>query len=173
MDITPVQVIPDQIDLRITMRDTMLQLRTTYGNPYLVMLFESKNISRPTFALVSPGSNFHIATVRAHILDPLNPQSNYFNDCQVKIPVDGLCQLNNHNCAKKHTQLIRFDRICQICLFTTPAGNIQNAMKLVKNLCQPTYWVYDFKDTYAYMIEDYKKTRVQVFGNYEYTAVVA
>ena len=46
-------------------------------------------------------------------------------------------------------------------------------MKLVKNLCQPTYWVYDFKDTYAYMIEDYKKTRVQVFGNYEYTAVVA
>ena len=46
-------------------------------------------------------------------------------------------------------------------------------MKLVKNLCQPAYWVYDFKDTYAYMIEDYKKTRVQVFGNYEYTAVVA
>ena len=173
MNITQVECIPDEIDLRLQMRDQMSQLRTTYGNPYLVMLYECKQISRPTFALISPGATFNVATVRGHILDPLNPQSNYFNDCKVKIPVrDRLCQLHNHNCPKKHTQLIRFDHICQICLFTTPAGNIVNAMKLDKNFCTDTYWVYDFKDTYAYMIEEYKQTRVQVFGNYEYTAIV-
>ena len=46
-------------------------------------------------------------------------------------------------------------------------------MTLVKKLSTCTYWEYDFKETYACMIEDYKKMRVQVFGNYEYTAIVA
>ena len=46
-------------------------------------------------------------------------------------------------------------------------------MTLVKKLSTCTYWEYDFKETYTCMIEDYKKMRVQVFGNYEYTAIVA
>jgi hypothetical protein len=40
-------------------------------------------------------------------------------------------------------------------------------MKLAKNLCTDMYWVYDFKNANAFMIEEYKQTRVQVFGNCE------
>ena len=108
----------------------MSELCTTYGNSHLVMLFESKHISRPTFELISPGTNFNIATVPGHILDPLNPTLNYCTDCQVN-PIDGLCQLHKQICTKKHTQLICFDKICQVFFFATPAGNTQNEMKLV------------------------------------------
>ena len=105
MDNMPVEFIPDQIDFCLQMRDQMSQLPTSYGNPYLFMLFESRHISRPIFTLISPGANFNVAIVCGHILDPLNASLNYFNNCQVKVPVDGLCQLHNHSCTKKHTQL--------------------------------------------------------------------
>ena len=52
------------------MREWMFELRTTYGIPYLVMLMESKCINRPTFALISPGANFNVATVLGHLLNP-------------------------------------------------------------------------------------------------------
>jgi hypothetical protein len=69
-------------------------------------------------------------------------------------------------CPKQHTQLIRFDKICCICLVTTPAGSVVNAMKLLPELTTAAYWVYDFKDSYSHLLEEYKTTRVQVFGNY-------
>ena len=87
MNITHVECIPDEIDLHLQVIDQMSQLHFTFGNPYLVMLYECKQISRPTFAFISPGATFNVASVRAHILDPLNLESNYFNDCKVKIPV--------------------------------------------------------------------------------------
>ena len=43
------------------------------------------------------------------------------------------------------------------------------AMKPVTELCTTQYWVYDFKDVYMSLLEEYKTTRVKVFGNYEYT----
>ena len=169
MDISIVEEIPDIIDLGNLMRERMLELRTSYEHPYLVMLYESSRISRPIFGVISPGANFNIATVRGHILDPLDPNTNYFNYTKVKYPVRGLCHLTNHNCPKKHTQLIRFDKICCICVVTTPAGKSVTAMKPIPDLSTPQYWVYDFKDTYMSLLEDYKKTRVTVFGNYQYT----
>ena len=45
----------------------------------------------------------HVATVCSHILDPLNAPLNYFNDCQMKVQNDGLCQLHSHNFTKKNT----------------------------------------------------------------------
>ena len=133
----------------------MLELRTSYKNPYLVMLYKSSCISRPIFAVISPGANFNIATVCGHILDPLDPTTNYFNYTKVKNPVCGLCQLTNHNYPKTHTQLIRFDKICCICVVTTPAGKSVTAMKPITDLCTPQYWVYDFKDTYISLLEEY------------------
>ena len=55
----------------------------------------------------------------------------------------------------------------------TAAGSWANAMKLVHSLCTPTTWVYDFKDAYVHLLEEYKSTRVQVFGNYRYTPMIA
>ena len=40
-------------------------------------------------------------------------------------------------------------------------------MKLLDKEGAHDYHVYDFKDTYLSFFEDYKKTRVTVFGNYE------
>jgi hypothetical protein len=163
LDITLVEHIPDHIDLGMQMRGRLLDLRASYTKPFVVMLFERQNIWRPTFALISPGANFNIATVHAHILEQADP-NNYFNNTVFKISKGTLCNRPNHACPKQHTQLIRFDKICCICLQTTPAGSVVNAIKLVHNT--DAFWLYDFKETYAFLLEDYKKTRVQVFGNY-------
>ena len=48
------------IHLGMQMNEQMLELQMTYRNPYLVMLFESKRISRPTFALILPGAKFNV-----------------------------------------------------------------------------------------------------------------
>ena len=79
MDILIVEEIPEFIDLGILMHERMLELQTSYKNPYLVMLYESSHISRPIFAVILPGANFNIATVCGHILDPSDPTTNYFN----------------------------------------------------------------------------------------------
>ena len=131
------------------------------------MLYKSKHISRPIFLLlfllgqtfsfatvsthildplICPGTNFHIATVRAHILDHLNQTTNYFNDTKVKYPVNVLCQLTNHHCLKKHTQLIRFDKILCISVVTTPAGKTVTATKPLTQHCTAQYWLYNFKN---------------------------
>ena len=55
-----------------------------------------------------------------------------------------------------------------ICVGETTVGSVVNAMKDVRSLCTPTAWVYDFKDTYIHLLEEYKSTRVQVFGNNRY-----
>ena len=78
-----------------------------------------------------------------------------------------LTYLVNHQCDKNHSQLIRFDRICAVCIGTTPNGTFVNAMKLLDQTSPAPYHVYDFKDAYLSIFQDYKKTRVAVFGNYE------
>ena len=52
---------------------------------------------------------------------------------------------------------------------TIPAGNFVNAMRLIPAKTTSDFWVYDFKETYNSLFEEYKKTRVAVFGNYELT----
>ena len=42
-----------------------------------------------------------------------------------------------------------------------------NAMKLLDKEGTSDYHMYDFKDTYASIFEDYKKNRVTLFGKYE------
>ena len=80
-----------------------------------------------------------------------------------------ICNLLNHNCTKKHSQLIRFDRICAVCVGTTPNCNVNcvNVMKLLDQESTHQYHAYDFKDTYSGSFEEYKKNGVAVFGNYE------
>ena len=71
------------------------------------------------------------ATVRAHVMESFEPELNYFNNTKVKVPKNKLCNLVNHHCDKNHSQLIRFDRICAVCVGTTPNGTFVNAMKLL------------------------------------------
>ena len=40
-------------------------------------------------------------------------------------------------------------------------------MKLLDQTSLTPYHVYDFKDAYLSIFQEYKKTRVAVFGNYE------
>ena len=70
-----------------------------------------------------------------------------------------LCNLVKHNCEKKHSQLIRFDRICAVCVGTTPNGTFVNAMKFDQDATTP-YHVYDFKDAYLSLFHEYKKTEL-------------
>ena len=73
----------------------------------------------------------------------------------------------NHNCNKKHSQLIKFDRNCAVCVGTTPTGNFVNTMKLLDQESTHQYHAYDFNNTYLGLFEEYKKNRVAVFGNNE------
>ena len=50
------------------------------------MIFQNANILRPTFALISPGATFNVATVCVHILEPYDAMANYFNYTLVKVP---------------------------------------------------------------------------------------
>jgi hypothetical protein len=167
MNITPVEQIPTAIDLAVNMRAHLLQLRTTFTKPFLVIIYEHRSLLRPTYALSQPAANFNLATVRGHVLPSFQSHLNYFNNTKVKIPKEELCNIANHICNKLHTQLIRFDKICCVCVGTTPAGNSVQAMKIVQTDSTTDYWVYDFKDTYSSLFEQYKKTRVEVFGNYQ------
>jgi hypothetical protein len=153
MNITPVEQIPTAIDLAVNMRAHLLQLRTTFTKPFLVIIYEHRSLLRPTYALSQPAANFNLATVRGHVLPSFQPHLNYFNNTKVKIPKEELGNIANHICNKLHTQLIRFDKIWCVCVGTTNSTN--------------DYWVYDFKDTYSSLFEQYKKTRVEVFGNYQ------
>ena len=153
MNITPVEQIPTAIDLAVNMRAHLLQLRTTFTKPFLVIIYEHRSLLRPTNALSQPAANFNLATVRGHVLPSFQPHLNYFNNTKVKIPKEELCNIANHFYNKLHTQLIRFDKICCVCVGTTNSTN--------------DYWVYDFKDTYSSLLEQSKKTRVEVFGNYQ------
>ena len=115
---------------------------------------EQRSLLCPTYALSQPAANFNLATVRGHVLPSFQPHLNYFNNTKVKIPKEELCNIANHIYNKLHTQLIRFDKICCVCVGTTNSTN--------------DYWVYDFKDTYSSLFEQlYKKTIVEVFGNYQ------
>ena len=49
----------------------------------------------------------------------------------------------------------------------SPNGTFVNAMKLLPKEGTHDYHVYDFKVSYMTIFEEYKKTRVAVFGNYE------
>ena len=49
----------------------------------------------------------------------------------------------------------------------SPNGNVVQAVKLLEKEGTREYHVYDFKDSYLLIFEEYKKTRVAVFGNYE------
>jgi hypothetical protein len=86
------EVVPEHVNLGLIMRDTLLEYRTSYEKPYFVMIFQNSDILRPTFALISPGATFNVATVRDHVLQPLNPTKNDFNYTQVKVPKGKLCQ---------------------------------------------------------------------------------
>ena len=167
LEIQQVHRAPNHIDLAVTMRAHLGELRTAFTRPYLIIFYENKTILRPTYALIQPAASINLATVRAHVLESFQPQLNYFNNTKVKIQKQGLCNIANHNCIKKHTQLIRFDKICCVCVGTTPAGNFVNAMRLVQADTTADFWVYDFKETYASLFEQYKQTRTNVFGNYE------
>ena len=101
------------------------------------------------------------------MLDPLHPTLNYHNNTKVKIEKNKFCNIANHNCNKGHSQLIRFDKICAVCVGRSPNGNFVQAMKLLDKEGTCDYHVYDFKDSYLVIFEEYKKTRVAVFGNYE------
>ena len=108
------------------------------------------------------------STECAHVLQPLNPTTNDFNYTQVKVPKGKLYQQRDHNCPKLHTQLIRFDHICAVCLRTAPAGGIVNAAKLIPSLGTDDFFVYDLKDTYSEdILNEYKQNRAAVFGNYK------
>jgi hypothetical protein len=165
MVITEVEHMPEDINLRLLMRNRMQELRTEYPFPYVVMLFESHDISCPIYALVTPGANFNQATVHAHKLD-LYQRSSYMNNTKVKVPKTGLCYQTNHNCNKHHTELIRFDKVCCVCVATTPAGNLVSVMKTIPELSTNEFWVYDFKDVYSNFLLEYHQTRIKVFGNY-------
>ena len=145
----------------------MQELRMFYTKSYLIIFFEHKSIVRPTYAIVQPEATFNLATVRAHVLESLQPNSNYFNNTKVKVPKNMICNIVNHNCNKLHSQLIRFDRICGVCVGTTANGTFANAMKLLQEEGTHQYHVYNFKDSYLPLFEEYKRNRVAVFGNYE------
>ena len=119
MNITPVEQIPTAIDLAVNMRAHLLQLRTTFTKPFLVIIYEHRSLLRPTYALIQPAANFNLATVRGHVLPSFQPHLNYFNNTKAKITKEELCNIANHICNKLHTQLIRFDKICCICVGTT------------------------------------------------------
>ena len=44
-----------------------------------------------------------------------------------------------------------------VCMGRTPAGNFVNAMRLVQADTTADFWVYDFKETYASLFEEYSK----------------
>ena len=167
LNIETVEHVPDVINLAVNMRALMQELRTSYTKSYLIIFFEHKSIVRPTYAIVQPGATFNLATVRAHVLESLQPNFNYFNNTKVKVPKNMICNIVNHNCNKLHSQLIRFDRICGVCVGTTANGTFANAMKLLQEEGTHQYHVYDFKDSYLPLFEEYKRNRVAVFGNYE------
>ena len=48
MNITPVEQIPTAIDLAVNMRAHLLQLRTTFTKPFLVIIYEHRSLLRPT-----------------------------------------------------------------------------------------------------------------------------
>jgi hypothetical protein len=146
------------------MKNRMQELRTEYQWPYLVMLFESHDLASPSYALVTPGANFNVATVRAHKL-VLQSQANYHNNTMVKVPKPRkLCHQVNHNCPRLHTQLIRFDKVCCVCVASSPNGRLVNCMRIVQDTTD--YWVYDFKDAYSHIFQEYQQNRIRVFGNY-------
>jgi len=79
MNITPVEQNPTAIDLAVNMRAHLLQLRTTFTKPFLVIIYEHRSLLRPTYALSQPAANFNLATVRGHVLPSFQPDLNYFN----------------------------------------------------------------------------------------------
>jgi len=155
LDIRTVHRTPDDIELAVTMRAFMHELRTAYMKPYLIIYFEHKSILRPSYALIQPAANFNLATVRAHVMESFEPELNYFNNTKVKVPKNKLCNLVNHQCDKNHSQLIRFDRICAVCIGTTPNGTFVNAMKLLDQTSPTPYHVYDFKDAYLSIFQEH------------------
>lgn len=166
LNISDVERIPEHINLRLVMKNRMQELRTEYEWPYLVMLFENAEISNPIYAMVTPGANFNVATVHAHKLELYEPD-NYHNNTKVKVPKKKkLCYRPNHNCDKLHTQLIRFDKVCCVCVSETPAGRKVSTMRLLEDIQSPDFWVYDFKDQYDNVLSQYHQTRVNVFGPY-------
>ena len=167
LDIQVMELVPENINLGLIMRESLLSYRTSYDKAYFVMIYQNANILRPTFALISPGASFNVATVRAHILEPYDATTNYFNYTLLKVPKGGLCHQREHACPKLHTQLIRFDHICAVCLRTALAGSIVNTAKLVPSLGTKEFYVYDLKDSYSEdVLSEYKANRVNVFGNY-------
>jgi len=68
------------------------------------------------------------------VLDPLHPTQNYHNNTKVKNEKNNFCNIANHNCDKRHAQLLRFaiDKICAVCVGRSQNGNFVQAMKLLE-----------------------------------------
>ena len=63
LEIQRVQRAPNHINLAMTMRAHLGELRTAFTKPFLVIFHEHKSILRPTYALIQPAANFNLATV--------------------------------------------------------------------------------------------------------------
>ena len=163
LNIRAIEKVPEHINLGLQMRNRMQELRTEFNKPYVVMVFEGHETQCPIYYLISPGAHFHPVSVRGHKLEMHEPK-NYWNNTKFIIPRGDFCNIVNHHCRKRHTRLIRFDRICFVGVATTPAGTYVNVMKSIEKIGN-TY-VYDFKKEYTSLLEEYHSTRIKVFGNY-------
>ena len=79
-----------------------------------------------------------------------------------KFPSKGCATSPTTTATQKHTQLIQFNKICCVCMGTTPDGNFVNAMWLIQSNTTSDFWLNDFKEIYASFFEEYAKTRVAV-----------
>ena len=76
-----------------------------------------------------------------------------------------------HSQSQLQQTALLINRICAVCVGTSPNRYFVNAMKSLDKEGTQDYhaYVYDFKGTYASIFEVYKKSRarVTVFGNYD------
>jgi len=52
LDIQVMELVPENINLGLIMRESLLSYRTSYDKAYFVMIYQNANILRPTFALI-------------------------------------------------------------------------------------------------------------------------
>ena len=99
LDIMPIDRIPVDIHLAVTMQAHLLELRKSciFTKPNLVIFSKHKSITRLTYALIQPATIFNlaIATVWAHVVVSLQPNFTYFNNTKVKIKLqkNNLCNI--------------------------------------------------------------------------------
>ena len=52
--------IPDDVNLAVNMQAHLLELRTSFLKPYLVIIYKHKSIVKPTYALIQPAANLNL-----------------------------------------------------------------------------------------------------------------